>query len=447
MNEKLIKFKEQMSGRRAALVGLGISNIDAAKFLCGIGMNVTAFDAKAPSDDVRAEMDSLGVRIIQTDIFDVGDADIILRSPGVRPEKILCGNGKMTSEIELFCSLCPCEIYAVTGSDGKTTTTTIISKLLKAEFDGTGRKVWLGGNIGTPLISSLDKISDSDVAVLELSSFQLMTLRFSPRVAVITNITPNHLNWHTSMEEYIDSKRRIFSFQDVGCRFVSNADNEITRSLASVGETLKFSSRGDADAVIKNGAIYMGAEKIVALSDIVIPGTHNAENFMAAFLAVKDVVRAENMAKVAMTFSGVPHRAELVCENGGVKFFNSSIDTSPTRTCAALSSFKEKVIIIIGGYDKHIPPEPLITPLMEKTKKIICTGDTGEKIYNMMKSAGYGGEIYLKRDFDSAVKLAASRAQSGDIVLLSPAAASFDAFKNFEERGERFTNIVKNLNI
>ena len=447
MNEKLIEFKKQMSGKSAALAGLGISNIAAAEFLCGIGMNVTAYDAKAPSDDVRALMDALGVKIVQSETFDVGGADIVLRSPGVRPEKILCGKEKMTSEIELFCSLCPCDIYAVTGSDGKTTTTTIISKLLEAEFGGTSRKVWLGGNIGIPLLSSLDKINDSDVAVLELSSFQLMTMSFSPRVAVITNVSPNHLNWHTSMEEYIDAKRRIFSFQSEACRFVTNADNVIKRSFASAGETLKFSSSGDADAKIKDGAIYLGTEKIVALSDIVIPGTHNAENYMAAFLAVKGVVSTANMAKVAKTFSGVRHRAELVCERNGVKFFNSSIDTSPTRTRAALSAFGEKVIIIIGGYDKHIPPEPLTEPLMNKTKKIVCTGDTGEKIFNMMKNAGYGGEIYLEKDFERAVRRAASGAVSGDVVLLSPAAASFDAFNNFEERGDKFSDIVKNLNM
>ena len=447
MNEKLLKFKNEMRGKRAALIGLGVSNTEAAKFLCGVGMDVAAYDAKVPSEETAALMKTLGIRVIQSENFDVSDADIVLRSPGVRPEKISCGKEKLTSEMEIFVALCPCPIYAVTGSDGKTTTTTVISKMLEAEFSGSGRKVWLGGNIGTPLLPFVDKIKPNDVCVVELSSFQLMTMNFSPRVAVVTNISPNHLNWHVSMDEYIAAKRRIFENQSESCRLVVNADNAITAGFESSGETVRFSPESDADATIKDGAIFLGKKKIVKLDEIRLPGRHNAENFMAAFLAVDGVVSAENMAKVAKTFAGVPHRLETVCEKGGIRFINSSIDTSPTRTAAALSAFSEKVIIIIGGYDKHIPPEPLTEPLKEKTKVIVCTGDTGAQIYNMMKDAGYGGEIYLEKDFEAAVNVAAGKAASGDTVLLSPAAASFDAFKNFEERGEKFKNIVNNLNI
>ena len=448
MNEKLEKFKMAMRGKTAALIGFGVSNRAAAKYLKSVGMNICALDAKV-TDEARAAARDIGVELFECEKFENVDADLILRTPGVRPDAISIARGELTSEVELFVSLCPCPIYAVTGSDGKTTTTTIISKMLDAEFDGTGRRVWLGGNIGVPLLCEIDNIGDGDVCVLELSSFQLMTMKFSPRVAVVTNVSPNHLNWHTSMDEYVAAKRRIFEFQTAGCRLVTNAGNAVTWKFAADAqcEVKLFSSKGHADAELCGGAIYIGSRRIISLSDIVIPGLHNAENLMAAMLAVDGVVSDENMRKTASTFGGVPHRAELVLCRGGVKFYNSSIDTTPTRTIAALGAFDKKVILIIGGYDKQIPQEPLIVPLCEKTKKIFCTGGTGRAVYDMMTSAGYVGEICFLADFDEAVARAARSAVSGDVVLLSPAAASFDRFRNFEERGERFVQILKYINM
>ena len=448
MNEKLEKFKDAMRGKTAALIGFGVSNRAAARFLVSVGMTVAAYDAKATDEAISAARE-MGIDLIECGKFDGIDADLVLRSPGVRPDAIGISRGKLTSEMELFVSLCPCPIYAVTGSDGKTTTTTIISKMLEAEFEGTSRRVWLGGNIGTPLLPEIEKIGNSDVCVLELSSFQLMTMRFSPHVAVVTNVSPNHLNWHVSMDEYVASKRRIFENQTADCRLVVNAENAITASFArdARSEVLRFSSKNSSDAELRDGAIYSGGRRIITLSEIIIPGVHNAENIMAAMLAVRGVVSDENVARAAKTFRGVPHRAELVLKSGGVKYYNSSIDTSPTRTAAALSAFDKKVILIIGGYDKHIPPEPLIAPLKEKTKAIFCTGDTGKQIFGMMSTAGYSGKITYTADFDEAVTRAARSAESGDVVILSPAAASFDRFKNFEERGERFKKLLKDLNI
>lgn len=448
MNEKLEKFKYEMRGKSAALIGFGKSNRAAARFLKEIGMSISVFDGKALDDDAAGEAAALCAGVTVCEKFDGIAADLVLRSPGIRPDAVGIRRGALTSEMELFTSLCPCPIYAVTGSDGKTTTTTIISKMLGEELCGTGRRVWLGGNIGTPLVEKLVEIKENDVCVLELSSFQLMTMNFSPRVAVVTNITPNHLNWHTSMNEYVAAKRKIFVNQTADCRLVINADNEITSSFASEarGDVRTF-SREAGDTRIIDGAINVYGRRIIPLSDIVIPGLHNAENYMAAMTALDGVVSDENMRKVASTFCGVPHRAQLVAEKNGVRFYNSSIDTSPTRTAAALSAFEKKVIIIIGGYDKHIPPEPLIKPLMARTKSIFCTGDTGRAVFDMMRNAGYAGKISYEPDFDTAVTEAAQSAGQGDIVLLSPAAASFDRFKNFEERGERFSNIVKNLNI
>lgn len=448
MNEKLEKFRDAMRGKRAALIGFGVSNRAAARFLVSVGMTVTAYDNKA-SDEASASAREMGVELIECEKFENVDADIVLRSPGVRPDSIGISRGELTSEVELFVSLCPCPIYAVTGSDGKTTTTTLISKMLEAEFSGTDRRVWLGGNIGTPLLPEIENVDPSDACVLELSSFQLMTMTFSPRAAVVTNVSPNHLNWHTSMDEYVAAKRRIFENQTPDCRLILNAENAITSSFAADarGEVLCFSSKNPADATISDGAIYIGGRRIIPTSEMIIPGVHNAENMMAAMLAVSGAVSVESIQKVARTFRGVPHRAELVLEKNGVKFYNSSIDTSPTRTVAALSAFRQKVIVVIGGYDKHIPPGPLTEPLKEKTKKIFCTGDTGKTILEMMKNAGYSGEISYTADFDEAVTRAARSAEQGDIVILSPAAASFDRFKNFEERGERFVQILKNINI
>ena len=447
MNEKLEKFKGAMRGKTAALIGFGVSNRAAARFFSGAQMTVTAYDNKV-SDDARDAAHEMRIELIECEKFENIDADIVLRSPGVRPDAINVSRGKLSSEMELFVSLCPCPIYTVTGSDGKTTTTTLISKMLEAEFKDTSRRVWLGGNIGTPLLPEIENIGEGDACVLELSSFQLMTMNFSPRVAVVTNVSPNHLNWHTSMSEYVAAKRRIFENQTADCRLVINAENDITSSFAADarGEVRRFSSKNPADAELRDRAIYVGDRRIIPTSEIMIPGVYNAENIMAASLAVDGVVSDENIALVAKTFRGVPHRAELVLESGGVKYYNSSIDTSPTRTIAALSALGEKVILIVGGYDKHIPLEPLIMPLKEKTKAIFCTGDTGKAICEMMKNAGYGGDISYVPDFDEAVTQAVQSARSGDIVLLSPAAASFDRFKNFEERGERFKEILKNLN-
>lgn len=447
MNENIEAFKRDMHGKKAVLLGLGKSNIAAARFLCSIGMKVEARDKKQIGDDIRREMTLINVNVICGDgwLNDI-DGDVIFRSPGIRPDVLT--NVNMTSEMELFTRLCPCPIYAVTGSDGKTTTTTLVSKMLEKGISK-GRRVWLGGNIGTPLLDRVGEIDRNDVCVLELSSFQLMTMAFSPRSAVVTNVSPNHLNWHISMSEYVEAKRRICLFQNSDSRLVLNGDNEITRSFANSahGKLLVFSSSGKADACLDGSDIVIFGEKVLDTREMKLRGRHNAENVMAACLAVYGDVSVSDMRAVALDFGGVEHRLQLVCEQNGVKFYNSSIDTSPTRTIAALSSFDEKVILIIGGYDKHIPIEPLEKALKKHTKSIVCTGDTGRAVYKMMTDGGFLGDIKYIQNFDDAVIAACRKALPGDTVLLSPAAASFDVFLNFEERGRRFAEIVKNLNI
>ena len=351
--------------------------------------------------------------------------------------------------MEAFFEVCPCPIIAVTGSDGKTTTTTVISEILKND----GKKVWVGGNIGTPLLDKAKEMEPDDYCVLELSSFQLMTIKKSPKVAVITNLAPNHLDWHTGMDEYIKAKTHIFLNDPQPERVVLNLDDEITKSfIPSVsGECLAFSRKSvpDNGFYAENGIIYRvkgGAQKeIMATDEIFIPGVHNIENYMAAFAAVCNIASEEAMIKTAKEFRGVEHRIEFVRELNGIKFYNDSIASSPSRTTAGLRSFKEKVILIAGGKDKGVPFDSLGAEIVEHVKKLIVTGFTAEKIKAAALNAGFTGELILEPEFEKAVERAYKAAESGDTVILSPACTSFDRFKNFAERGRYFKEIVMGL--
>ncbi len=455
------EFNCFIKGKSVALVGAGISNISSLDFFLCRGARLTVRDKNEHLEE--ATLSLLREKNIPTVLgegyLDALSEDIILRSPGIRPDlpefAAACGKGALlTSEMEIFLSLCPAKKYAVTGSDGKTTTTTLIAKLLEEEKNRVGApgKVYLGGNIGTPLLPFLDKMSENDAAVVELSSFQLFDMSAHIDSAVITNITPNHLNWHTDMNEYIAAKAKIFEGQNASERLVLNFENDITRSFANEAksEVTLFSSKrelsGRAAYLCEDDIIYSDGERktrIMSRADIKIPGLHNVENYLAAISAVWGEVSAESIINVAKNFGGVEHRIELVGELGGVKYYNSSIDTSPTRTAAALNSFSEKLIVIVGGYDKKIPLEPLAPLLSDRAKFIVCTGATGEKIKAIMEDFGYPREnIVYHSGFDDAVSAAAARAVRGDTVILSPACASFDAFKNFAARGDRFKEIV-----
>lgn len=467
MNEKLSLFKEQIKGRTVALIGAGISNMTCIDLLLSYGAEVTVRD-KNP--DPTYTPDGEGGRVERVipilnskkvkysfgeNYLDGLNEDILIKTPGIRydiPEisGAVARGATLTSESELFCRLCPCKIFAVTGSDGKTTTTTLIYKMLSEEYSSEKRKVWLGGNIGTPLFCEIENVKPDDAVVLELSSFQLQTMSFDPYCSVVTNITPNHLNWHIDMNEYVDSKANIFKRQTKGQRAVFNAENTYTASFAekAVCDVTLFSSKRKLErgVCLCDGEILYDGKKMLDRSDIRLVGDHNVENYMAAIAATYGFVSNETIKRIAETFGGVRHRLEEVCEKNGVKFYNSSIDTTPTRTMAALGAFEQRVIIICGGSDKNIPMEPMLPVIKEKTKYAVLTGTTGEKLFELLKLSGYPEDkmAYI-RDFDAAVKFAASQADNGDIVLLSPAAASFDSFRNFEVRGDRFCKIVKDL--
>jgi UDP-N-acetylmuramoylalanine--D-glutamate ligase len=348
--------------------------------------------------------------------------------------------------------VCPCKIVAVTGSDGKTTTTSVIAKLLEKQ----GYKVYIGGNIGTPLLDKAGQMTENDIVVLELSSFQLMTMNCSPDIAVVTNVAPNHLDVHRDMQEYIDAKKNVFIHQNKSGRVVLNADNDITSDFVkeAKGEYFMFSRKRIVynGVYCQNGVIYHAVNgtdtEIMKESEIFLPGVHNVENYMAAFAALRGLVSRENMRTVAMEFRGVEHRIELVREMRGVKYYNDSIASSPSRTTAGLRSFNQKVILIAGGKDKGVPFDSLGTEIVEHVKKLVLTGLTADKIRAAVENCPqYRGEpeIFTCDEFKEAIEKASSLAERGDVVILSPACTSFDRFKNFEERGNTFKAIVNEL--
>ncbi len=446
------EYKKSLKDKKISVIGVGVSNVPLIRFLVDGGAKVTAHDRKTVEKlgNTYTELLNLGVMFVLGEDYLKNipeDTEIIFKTPGLRgdvPElvKVKERGIEITSEMELFFKLCPCKIIAVTGSDGKTTTTTLIGELLKKE----GYTCYIGGNIGKPLIGEVEKMTEKDIAVLELSSFQLFSMRQSSDVAVITNVTPNHLDWHKDFDEYIESKKNIMKYQNTKGVLVTNSDNEITKKIGldAVGENRTFSFVGESIVCVKDGFICYNSENLIKTADIIIPGNHNVENYMAAIAATRDFVSKETVGFVAKNFGGVAHRIELVRELHGVKYYNDSIASSPARTTAGLSSFNQKVILIAGGYDKKIPFDEFGEVVNEKVKKLVLVGATSDKIETAVKNApNYAGlDIIREAEFKKAVESARDCAQKGDIVLLSPACASFDLFGNFEERGNTFKKIV-----
>ena len=444
-------YFEALRGKQVAVLGLGVSNRPLVRLLLEFGCQVTGCD-KTPREKLDEEvllLEQAGCRLqVGEGYLEDVEADVVFRTPGMHPgnpaiEALRRRGAEITSEMEVFFEVAPCHLIAVTGSDGKTTTTTLIAEMLKAE----GKTVWLGGNIGTPLLPLCREMKQDDYAVVELSSFQLMDMKRSPQRAVVTNLAPNHLDVHKDMEEYVQAKKNIFRFQKPGDLLVLNGDNEITASFAGAGQTHFFSRKGRTNCVWEeNGAIYRRGEKILETADILIPGTHNVENYMAAIAAVDGLVSDDTIRQVARNFGGVEHRIELVRIKDGVKFYNDSIASSPSRTIAGLRSFTQKVILIAGGYDKHIPYDVLGPEICTHVRKLFLCGATAGKIRAAVEQTGMEQpEITDCGDFENAVRSAAAAARAGDIVLMSPASASFDQFKNFMVRGECFKKIVKEL--
>ena len=467
---------EKFSDKNIILLGFGVSNIPVAKEFvrAGLGKSVIVRDMKSFDDlgDAARELADAGVRfecgIEPTKDFSCDTSRaVIFRSPGIRPDAgdltpAIKSGAILTSEVEFFCEHTPARIIAVTGSDGKTTTSTLTSLILKEGYKG--GKVYLGGNIGTPLFPLLDEIGENDVCVLELSSFQLMTMDSRATNAAITNITPNHLNWHIDMNEYAEAKYKVCGKNTA--RLVLNATDGYCRELAGKTETPKIifsayrdsyaalDARGAKGIFLRDGGIILSdgetEELLLKSSDIKIPGVHNIENYMTATALTYGIAEKDSVVRVAKTFGGVAHRLELVREKNGVKYYNSSIDSSPTRTIAALSTFSNKPTLIVGGRGKKTPYDGLARELYLRAGAVIVTGETADEVSEALASVASDYpdselKIFREEDFEACVKLAESITPSGSAVVLSPAATSFDKFKNFAERGEVFKNIVKNL--
>lgn len=454
------EYLTSLKGKTAAVLGIGVSNTPLIELLCRSGVQVVACDKKSREalGERAAQLETLGARLCLGEHYlDDLRADVIFRTPGMRPDVPALLEAKkrgsvVTSEMEIFFEVCPCTIIGVTGSDGKTTTTSIIADMLHAA----GRTVYLGGNIGHPLLCDAEKMQRDDIAVVELSSFQLLDMKRSPHIAVMTNLAPNHLDMHRDMAEYIAAKENIYLHQGADDIAIFNADNDITRALSekSRARTRLFSRREE----VADGAFLRGdtlvlrhdgrEEAVMQCSDIRLPGMHNVENYLAAVTALDGLVPYEVMRETARTFVGVEHRIEYVRTLHGAKWYNDSIATSPTRTIAGLRAFDEKVILIAGGYDKHISFAPLAPEVIKHVKLLILCGATADAIEKSLRENAREEElpeIVRCEDLAACVQTAYARAGAGDIVTLSPACAAFDRFANFMERGKAFKALVMAL--
>ena len=462
-NQKLIEFNNYLKGKKVAIIGLGVSNLPLLKYMYEKKAKVTVFDEKEKEEVPRKLLERLD-KYEANSFFgkscfeNLKKFDIIFRSPSCLPTRKELVEEKergaiITSEIEMLMKLCPCKIIGVTGSDGKTTTTSLIYNILKKA----GYNTYLGGNIGIPLFTKIDEMKPDDILVLELSSFQLMGMKISPNISVITNITPNHLNIHKDYKEYIDAKKTIFKYQNESDYLILNYDNEITRECIKEAKSkvTYFSSKEKLDNgfIVDNGIIKEcedGIRKhILNTKDVFLRGNHNFENIGAALAATKTLVDQDIAVEAVKEFKAVEHRLEFVREIDNVKWYNDSVSSSPTRTIAGLNSFDEDIVLIAGGYDKNLDYTPIAKPILKKVKTLILLGATSGKIFNAVKDEGEKEkkhiDIYMCDNLEEAINLAKKYAKPNEVVLFSPASASFDMFKNFAERGNIFKNLVNKL--
>ena len=465
MNIKLEQFKKNIKNKNIAVIGAGVSNVPAIVYLNKLGAKITVLDKNLnlleeneSLQDLKIDL-SLGEKYLK--VLEEKTFDYVLRSPGIKPflpevEEAVKKGAILTSEMELFLDLCPAKVIAVTGSDGKTTSTTLIGKF----FEAANKKVWVGGNIGMPLLSKIDEVKDDDYVALELSSFQLMTMKKSADISIITNISPNHLDYHRGYEEYIEAKTNIFKYQNENQVVVLNKDNgEYTKRFEkeAKGEIRYFSivDKLENGVYLEDGyvvATFNGVTtKIAKIAEVKLVGIHNLANICCAAAAVLSIVGKEAINEVVTTFKGAEHRMEFVREVNNVKWYNDSIASSPTRTIAGLVSFKDKIILIAGGYDKNIPYDVLGPYIVDNVKNLLLVGKTSPKIRKSveteLKKRNLENTLEIK-DFsslDECIDYAKNIAVAGDNVVMSPASASFDLYKNFEQRGKHFKNLVNSL--
>lgn len=462
-NEKLREFNEYIKFRKVAVIGLGVSNLPLLDYLYEKKAEVTIFDERTIdkiSSNIINKITTYGFETFfgKDCLKNLKGFNLIFRSPSCLPTKLElqeeANRGAIvTTEVEMLMEMCPCKIIGITGSDGKTTTTSMINAILQKA----GYNTFLGGNIGTPLFTRLSEMRPDDIVVLELSSFQLMNMKISPDIGVITNITPNHLNIHKDYEEYIDSKKNIFKYQDDKGILILNYDNDITRECAKEanGKVIFFSSKTKLDNgfIVDEDVVKECDDRIrkhvISADEVILRGNHNYQNIATALAATKTLVDTDVAVEAIKEFKPVAHRIEFVRETDGVKWYNDSASSSPTRTLSGINAFKENIILIAGGYDKNLEYEPLAKPILEKVSTLILIGQTAEKIYDAVKEESEKQNksinIYMCDSLEQTVEIAKKSSKKGDIVLFSPASASFDMFKDFADRGEKFKKLVNNI--
>lgn len=462
-NEKLEEFNQYIKFRKVAIVGLGVSNSPLLGYLYHKKARVTVFDERNIEAISKQMMDkittygfefSLGKKCLEK----LKGFDIIFRSPSCLPTRTELQQEEnrgaiVTTEIEMLMKMCPCKMIGVTGSDGKTTTTSLIYSILQKS----GYHTFLGGNIGMPLFTRLPEMTPEDIVVLELSSFQLMGMEVSPDIAVITNITPNHLNIHKDYEEYIEAKKNIFKYQNENGILILNYDNEITKKCANEAKgKVRFFSRKEKldNGFIVDGRVIKECEDKIRKhifngEEAILRGNHNLENIATAISATKTLVSIDNAIEAIKEFKPVEHRIELVKEIDQVKWYNDSASSSPTRTLSGLNAFDEDIILIAGGYDKNLDYEPLAKPIVKKVKALLLIGQTSGKIFDVVKgeleNQNKDLPIYICENLEQTIAMAKKLAKPGNVVLFSPASASFDMFKDFADRGNQFKKLVNNI--
>ena len=458
MNSKLEEFEKYINGKNVAIIGLGVSNIPLLDYMHEKNAKVTAFDDRENlPEDIMEKINKYKFKFIggKNNLKALKGFNIIFRSPSCLPtrpelEEEEKRGALVTTEIELLMKMCPCKVIGITGTEGKTTTSSIIHAIIKQA----GIHCYLGGNIGTPLFTKLPEMTEKDIIILEMSSFQLMGMDVSPDISLVTNIYPDHLNIHKDMQEYIDSKKNILNYQKSTDTVVLNFDNEITKSFAksAKGKVIFFSSKEN----LKNGYIYDRKDgnikyckngivkNIINKNEIKLRGIHNYENISAALAVTSSIVDTQTQTNAIKQFQGVEHRLEFVREVEGVKYYNDSIGTSPASTIAGLNAFDENIVLLAGGADKDLDYKEIGEKIAEKVGTLILCGPTSDKIEKATTDALKGREINILRvnNMKEAVETARKYAKSGDIVLLSPASTSFDLYKNFAERGNIFKDCV-----
>lgn len=463
-NQKLETFEEKLKNQKVAVIGLGVSNIPLIDYLNEKQADVTVFDDREEekiSSNVIEKVKQYEFKYYlgKENLENLKGFDLIFRSPSCLPTNPELLKEKqrgaiVTTEIEQLMKMAPCKIIGITGSDGKTTTTSLTYEVLK----NAGYTVHLGGNIGIPLFTKLNEIKPEDIIVLELSSFQLMEMEISPDIAAITNITPNHLNIHKDYQEYIDSKKNIFTKQGERGILVLNADNELTNACKNEanGKTIMFSSTQKLENgyIVEDGIIKKCEDgirrHIVNTADLKLKGIHNFQNICTVLALTQDLVDIDNAVETIKEFSGVHHRLELVRTLDGVEWYNDSASTSPTRGISALNAFNNKEIILIaGGADKNLDYTPIGKPIVDKVKSLILIGQTATKIYDAVKKElekqNKQLDIHMCETFKESLELAKRIAKPGQVVLFSPASTSFDMFKDMYDRGDQFKNLVNNF--